>query len=125
MSCILVPIGSYCYCKLITTDKWHYEEHLKMRSNKVFSRLPIEGYLDLEERSESRHEFVDGVVVAMVGGTARHNQISTAITSLLRDHLKNKSNTVFMSDRKVSTEYSFYYPDVMVVCNPINPKSLF
>ena len=33
-------------------------------------------YLAREERSETKHEWVDGVVYAMSGGTLAHNQLS-------------------------------------------------
>ncbi len=87
--------------------------------------LSIEDYLASESRGEQRHEYVDGSIFAMVGGTARHNQITSAISSLLRAHLKNKPCTVFMSDMKVQVDRVFYYPDVMVVCSPVDPESLF
>ncbi|MEE9494210.1 MAG: Uma2 family endonuclease [Gammaproteobacteria bacterium] len=87
--------------------------------------LSIKDYLALENRGEERHEYVNGSIYAMVGGTARHNQITSAISSALRTHLKGKSCTVFMSDMKVQAESVFYYPDVMVVCSPVDLDSLF
>jgi Uma2 family endonuclease len=87
--------------------------------------LSVENYLELEQRDEVRHEYVSGATYAMVAGTARHNQIALTISSALRSHLNDKPCTVFMSDMKVRVENVFYYPDVMVVCSPINPNSLF
>jgi Uma2 family endonuclease len=34
--------------------------------------LTVEEYLALEKASETRHEFIDGVMVAMAGETRRH-----------------------------------------------------
>ncbi len=87
--------------------------------------LPIEDYLKEEERSNARHEYVNGLIYAMVGGTARHNLITTAVTSTLKQHLKGKPCHVFMSDMKVRVNDVFYYPDVMVVCGPMDMKSLY
>jgi Uma2 family endonuclease len=87
--------------------------------------LAIDDYLRQEERGKIRHEYVKGAVHAMVGDTARHNLITSAIASTLRSHLKGKPCTVFMSDMKVQTGESFYYPDVMVVCEPFDPDSVF
>lgn len=87
--------------------------------------LSVENYLELERRGEERHEYVNGAIYAMVGGTARHNQISATILSVLRSHLKGKPYAVFMSDMKVRVENTFYYPGIMVVCSPIDPNSLF
>lgn len=89
------------------------------------SRLSVEDYLQLEERGEERHEYVNGIIHATVGGTVRHNLITTTATALLRDHLKGSSCTVFASDMKVSLGSVFYYPDVMVVCEKVDPDSLF
>jgi Uma2 family endonuclease len=87
--------------------------------------LSVENYLELEQRGEVRHEYVNGATYAMVGGIARHNQIALTISSALRSHLNDKPCTVFMSDMKVRLDNVFYYPDVMVVCSPVNPDSLF
>jgi Uma2 family endonuclease len=87
--------------------------------------ISIDDYLRQEELSGTRHEYVKGVVYAMVGGTARHNLITGAIASALRSHLKGTPCSVFMSDMKVQTSEIFYYPDVMVVCDPVDPDSLY
>ena len=78
-----------------------------------------------EERGEVRHEYVNGLIYAMVGGTARHNLITSTVTSTLKRHLKGKPCHVFMSDMKVRVDDTFYYPDVMVVCETIDMKSLY
>ena len=87
--------------------------------------LSVENYLRMEEQGEVRHEYVHGRVYALVGGTARHNIITTTIAAELRQHLQGKSCTVFMSDMKLRVEDIFYYPDVMVVCGDIDLEGLF
>ena len=88
-------------------------------------RISVDDYLRSEERGEERHEYVNGVIYAMVGGTARHNMINGTISSLLRAHLRGSPCTVFMSDMKVRAGDVFYYPDVMVVCEKVDPDSLY
>ncbi|MER3481153.1 MAG: hypothetical protein C4327_11945 [Meiothermus sp.] len=39
-------------------------------------RITFEEYLALEARSRVRHEFVDGMIFAMAGGTDHHNVIA-------------------------------------------------
>lgn len=92
---------------------------------KKVERISVDDYLRLEVHGEERHEYVNGAIYAMVGGTARHNMITSAITSALREHLKGTPCTVFMSDMKVQVGDVFYYPDVMTVCENIDPDSLF
>jgi len=44
----------------------------------------VEQYLDMEEHSTVKHEYHDGQVYAMAGGTQAHSIIAGNICSLLR-----------------------------------------
>jgi len=79
-----------------------------------------EDYLALEARSPVRHEYVDGQVFAMTGATLRHNVIAGNVFAALRAHLRHGPCRVFMSDAKlrVAQHNAYYYPDVMVSCDP-------
>jgi Uma2 family endonuclease len=55
----------------------------------------VEQYLEMERRSPIRHEFIDGYVYAMAGGTQRHDRIARTITRLLEDHLEGGPCQVF------------------------------
>ncbi len=89
--------------------------------------LTIEEYLADEEISPIRHEFVAGQVFAMVGSTRAHNRVTLNIAVFLRRHLRGTSCEVHVSDIKVRVEAAdaFYYPDVVVSCEPFDPKSAF
>ena len=45
-------------------------------------RTAYADYLAAEQNSERRHEFIDGVIVAMAGGPDEHNAIATRFTTL-------------------------------------------
>jgi Uma2 family endonuclease len=45
-------------------------------------RTTYADYLATEQNSERRHEFIDGVIVAMAGGSDEHNAIATRFTTL-------------------------------------------
>lgn len=83
-----------------------------------------EEYLQLEQSSEIRHEYLAGQVFAMSGGSKQHNLIAGNIYSRLRSHLRGGSCSVFMADMKVRIQLAnqnksiFYYPDVIVSCDP-------
>jgi Uma2 family endonuclease len=87
--------------------------------------ISIEEYLDGEEHSEVRHEYVDGRVYAMVGATRAHNTIAANILTALKPHLRGSGCRAFMSDMKVRLDTVFYYPDVMVTCEPSIPKDRY
>lgn len=75
-------------------------------------------YLRLEARSPVRHEYVDGELFAMTGGTLAHNAIAINLTAALKSHLHNTGCRPFMTDVrvKVAKHNAFYYPDVLVTC---------
>ncbi len=76
-------------------------------------------YLAWEEQQSIKHEYIDGEVFAMTGGTIPHNDIAINLTSALKNHLRGKGCKVQMADAKVGISPSgpFYYPDVMVTCD--------
>jgi len=80
--------------------------------------VPAADYLALEPTLPEKHEYVDGVLYAMGGGTARHAWISTGIITGLSNVLRGRPCRVSTSDLKVaiSREGPFFYPDVTVVC---------
>lgn len=88
--------------------------------------LTVEEYLDFEEHSDGRHEFIDGDVYAMTGATEAHNIIVGNIYSLIRTHIKGSSCRVFANDMKVRIQDAncFYYPDIMMTCEPFDAKSI-
>jgi Uma2 family endonuclease len=60
-------------------------------------RIAIDEYLAGEERSEVRHEYVDGAVYAMVGSTVGHNLIASRVHALLMAHLEGSPCRTFRS----------------------------
>ena len=83
--------------------------------------MTVEEYLAFEETSAARHEYVDGYVYAMTGGSLRHNHIAGNIYARLRAAARGGPCRVFINDVKVrADESTFYYPDVVVVCGPVD-----
>ena len=83
--------------------------------------LNVEEYLRNEQRAEVRHELVRGAVHAMVGSSNAHNLIAGSLYARLRQQLKGSSCGVYMSDMKVRVADDFFYPDVVVSCQPQEP----
>jgi Uma2 family endonuclease len=82
-----------------------------------------EQYLEFEREAEERHEYLDGQIYLMSGGSLQHSAISVNVSGELRLQLKGKSCQVLEANMKVGTAISsqFSYPDVSVVCG--EPKS--
>jgi Uma2 family endonuclease len=48
----------------------------------------ITEYLEFELNSDERHEYINGEIVPMTGGTPKHNEISSILNAILRVSLK-------------------------------------
>lgn len=90
-------------------------------------RLSVEEYLDREQRATVRHEYIDGQLFAMTGASEAHNIICGNVFAALHGHLRGSGCRAFMNDMKVKVEAanSFYYPDIMVTCEPYDGESVF
>lgn len=91
----------------------------------TLKRLSEAEYLALEAQSEIRHELVGGQIYAMAGASARHNRIAGAFYARLLG-AAGEDCEVFISDVKLrADDYpSYYYPDVMLVCDPSDDDAL-
>lgn len=79
--------------------------------------LTIEAYLAGEKISEVKHEYVDGRVYAMAGGSLKHNLLVSNLSGLLWNHLRGQPCFPLSSDMLLKTlGKRFRYPDVVVVC---------
>lgn len=79
-----------------------------------------EEYLTLEEKSSGRHEYFDGRIYAMTGGSADHARIAGNAFAALRARFAGRPCEAFISDIKVRVEASglYTYPDVSALCGP-------
>jgi Uma2 family endonuclease len=84
-----------------------------------FPRLTPEEYFEWEEQQQVRHEYIDGEVYAMTGGTLNHSEIASNFNFLLKSHLRSGSCRVFNSDARINIYQSndYVYPDVSVSCD--------
>jgi Uma2 family endonuclease len=81
-------------------------------------KMTAEAYLEMERKSEERHEFFGGEVFAMSGTTLRHNTILLNTAYGLRTSLKGKPCSVFTESVRVQMKkFNHYaYPDIVVAC---------
>src|SRR5580704_7577020 len=91
--------------------------------------ISVEEYLAGELKSEIRHEYIGGLVYAMAGTSSEHNIICQNLLIPLRAHLRGQPCQVFMESVKlkllVANEDVFYYPDLIVTCDPRDTERYF
>ena len=86
------------------------------------TNVPPEAYLASERQAEVRHEFSDGEVREMVGGSGNHARIIHYFAFELQSQVKGQPYWIVTSDMRVSVNpigaspaILYTYPDVVVV----------
>jgi len=76
-------------------------------------------YLAMEANSPVRHELLGGQAYAMAGASVRHNRIALNLASRLLTKAP-RACQVLIGDVKLKADAwpTYYYPDVMLVCDP-------
>ena len=78
-------------------------------------------YLALERAADSKHEFFDGEIFAMSGGSLYHSQLAGNIIIEFGKALEESRCRVLSSDMRIKLPTGLYtYPDASVLCE--NPK---
>ena len=77
-----------------------------------------EEYDEMEELAAEKHEYFDGQVYAMAGGTNRHAVICANVTVALHTSLKGKPCRAVGGEQRVKIEATGLqtYPDALVYC---------
>jgi Uma2 family endonuclease len=80
-----------------------------------------EEYLEFEVNSELRHEYIDGLIIPMTGGTPNHNKIAGNLYVAIHFALKRQPYEVYYTDQRlwIPKRRIHTYPDVMVVQTPL------
>ena len=78
-------------------------------------------YLDFEILSQERHEYIDGEIKLMTGGTPNHNDIAGNLYLLLKLALRQQPYRTFYVDQRlwIRGRNLYTYPDIMVLSSPI------
>ncbi|MDJ0839234.1 MAG: Uma2 family endonuclease [Acidobacteriota bacterium] len=107
-------------------------------STRPLEAVSPEEYIEIERASEIKHEYRDGVIVAMTGANMRHNLITANVIRVLGNQLMDGPCRVIPSDMRLKIQKSnrYTYPDAMVICGKaeyegnrrdtvLNPRIIF
>lgn len=88
-----------------------------------------EDYLSGERRSERRHEYYGGRLRPLADASRAHETVAGNLFALLWNHLRERGCQPFKGDMKVRLTVAgkslYYYPDVMVACDPADSHPLY
>jgi Uma2 family endonuclease len=78
-------------------------------------------YVALEAESSTKHEFFEGEIYAMTGGTAEHAALAAQMLRLLGNAIGDRPCRVHSSDLRIYVEGAGLatFPDGSVICGPV------
>lgn len=84
-------------------------------------RMTYAEYLEFEKTSEVKHDYVNGEIQAMAGGTRAHAQLAARVIGIFERQLEARPCATFTSDVRVRIEATARstYPDVTVACGAV------
>lgn len=82
------------------------------------TRMTEEEYLAFERAADTKHEFFNGEMFAMAGGSFRHNRICHNLHGALWARLRGGPCRAVTSDQRLNLNATraYTYPDAMIVC---------
>jgi Uma2 family endonuclease len=82
-------------------------------------RFTPEEYFQWEEEQQLRHEYINGEVYAMNGGTINHSKVASNLNFILKSHLRGGACQVLTSDARINIAQSndYVYSDLSVTCD--------
>ncbi|MCF8246024.1 MAG: Uma2 family endonuclease [Saprospiraceae bacterium] len=87
-------------------------------------RYSLDEYFALEEKAEEKHEYHNGKIITMAGGSTSHSKIAVNITRALDNWIKAQKLPLIVlnSDTKIRIQdfNRNFYPDALVVCEKVN-----
>jgi Uma2 family endonuclease len=88
-------------------------------STSAVKRQTVAEYLAFERSSDTKHQYYDGEIFAMTGGSEPHSLIGANLIRALGNALHGRGCRVYTGDMRIATPSGLWtYPDASVVCGP-------
>ena len=87
----------------------------------------LDEYIQLDEASDIRHEFINGQLFDMSGNSDLHNEMVGNLYFLLRNLLAGSKSKLYFEQVKVKIqgENHYYYPDVFITNHPLDLQNKY
>jgi Uma2 family endonuclease len=91
----------------------------------IIPQLEEPDYLSWEEKQKTKFELHHGFVVAFAGGTAAHDTVANNVRAALKRLFPSPCRMVGSDVKLRISAETFFYPDAVVVCNPVSDGATF
>ena len=82
--------------------------------------VSLDAYFRMEEKALNKHEYHDGIVIAMAGGKLPHNRLATKAVKLMDNFVEDNDLDYIVSNSDTKIRIDAYnkvvYPDAVVIC---------
>lgn len=86
----------------------------------IFDRVTIEDWVALPEADGVRYELDAGHLYLMTGGTLAHALVAGAVANAVASAARHDGCRTYQSDARLVVGERGFFPDVMVVCEPMD-----
>jgi len=92
-----------------------------MRYGRRLHRYTYADYVALELESPTKHEFLDGEIYAMAGGSEEHSALAAEVLRALGNAIGDRACRVHTSDLRIYVESAGLatFPDGAVICGKL------
>lgn len=100
----------------VLSQRVGYDPPAEPGASTMASPTSVTEYLELERRSEFRHEFIDGRIIPRQGASRDHMRIVVNLSRRLNEQFRNGRFEVFATAMRICVghEIAYLYPDVVV-----------
>ena len=79
--------------------------------------MTVAEYLEWEDRQVVKHEYIDGEIIEMSGGTGNHSKIIVNISAAVYNQIDLSNCVVHSSEMRIKvSENRYVYPDLCALC---------
>lgn len=92
-----------------------------MLQGRRLHRYTYAEYVVLEQESSTKHEFLDGEIYAMAGGSEEHSALTAEVLRALGNAIGDRPCRAHTSDLRIYVEAAGLatFPDGSVICGPL------
>lgn len=79
--------------------------------------MTVAKYIEWEKRQEVKHEYIDGKIIEISGGTGNHSKIMVNINAAIYNQIEHSNCVVHSSEMRIRvSENRYVYPDLSALC---------
>jgi Uma2 family endonuclease len=83
--------------------------------------MTADEFLAWEMANDTKHEFIDGEIIAFAGASPNHAQIAHNLSGIFYNHLRKSGCRTYVADMRVRVGKSraYTYPDLVIACGEL------